>query len=276
MKFVLSMLMTLTVIINVIGIYPHAEMLESKSGSLNAADSLYVYEEEITLNDQDLEGVNSFIDSSDPSESTRAGAIESGVYSISKANTTSYMRCNTANGGTYLSQQSFTSLPASQSQKHAMFKIVYRPITADYVIRNMVNNEVIIYPNPNYESPLSLRMPETRDDSISSDKTWKISTSTDGFYYIYRRINGVTYYMYMPDSGVIRLTTDKSTDGTKWAFNQYTGTTFRGWGKLGDWPDHIHRDTRTTPMSITELFEPFFSVFARKYLDFKFRCIISI
>ena len=39
--------------------------------------------------------------------------------------------------------------------------------------------------------------------------------------------------------------------------------------------DHLlHRDTRTTSTPCTELFEPFFSAFARKYLDFKLRCII--
>ena len=36
----------------------------------------------------------------------------------------------------------------------------------------------------------------------------------------------------------------------------------------------LHRDTRTTSTPCTEFFEPFFSAFARKYLDFKLRCII--
>lgn len=39
--------------------------------------------------------------------------------------------------------------------------------------------------------------------------------------------------------------------------------------------DHfLHRDTHTTFTPCIELFKPFFGIFARKYLNFKFRCII--
>lgn len=39
--------------------------------------------------------------------------------------------------------------------------------------------------------------------------------------------------------------------------------------------DHLlHRDTRTTSTPCIELFKPFFGAFARKYLNFKLRCII--
>lgn len=39
--------------------------------------------------------------------------------------------------------------------------------------------------------------------------------------------------------------------------------------------DHLlRRDTRTTSTPCIELFKPFFGAFARKYLNFKLRCII--
>ena len=38
--------------------------------------------------------------------------------------------------------------------------------------------------------------------------------------------------------------------------------------------DVFRRDTRTTSTPCIELFKPFFGAFARKYLDFKLRCII--
>lgn len=172
--------------------------------------------------------------------------IQAGVYSLSKQNTTSYARCNTVNGGTYLSQQTFTSVPANESVRYAMFKFNYRADTDDYVIRNMVNNEVIIYANVRYDAPLTEKMKNVNDADIATDMAWKITKTEDGFYYIFCKIEEVTYYMCMPSSGNLELTTDKNVSGTKWNFHRYTGATFRGWGQIDEWPEHIENGTSAT------------------------------
>lgn len=172
--------------------------------------------------------------------------IEQGVYAISKQNTTSYMRCNTVNGGTYLSQQTFSTPPASKSNRHAMFKIVYRAATDDYILRDMVNNEVIIYANVGYNAPLSIKMKNTANSAIPSEKAWKITATNDGYYNISCTISGTTYYMYMPSSGNLELTTNKTLSGAKWNFHKYTGETFRGWGQIDEWPEHIVNGSSAT------------------------------
>ncbi len=173
-------------------------------------------------------------------------SISNGVYAIAKHNTTSYMRCNTVSGGTYLSQQTFSSPPASESLRYAMFKIAYRSSTDDYVIRNMVNNEIVIYASASYSAPLSVRIQGASDNSIPSENAWKISETADGAYYIYCILNGVTYYMYMPSSGNLGLTNNKDLSGTKWDFNQYTGASFKGWGQYESWPEHIENGSSVT------------------------------
>lgn len=180
------------------------------------------------------------------SSSKSAPAITSGVYAISKQATTSYARCSTVGGGTYLSQQTFDAPPASESNRHAMFKIIYRASTDDYVIRNMVNNEVVIYADVGFNAPLSVKLPNTNDSQIPTDKAWKITTTSDGFYNISCKLNGTTYYMSMPTSGNLELSTNGGIGGAKWKFNKYTGATFRGWGKIGEWPEHIENGSSAT------------------------------
>ena len=172
--------------------------------------------------------------------------IQQGVYALSMQNTTSYARCNTVNGGTYLSQQTFSTPPASESNRHAMFKIAYRAATDDYVLRNMVNNEVVIYANVGYNAPLSIKLKDTSDSAVPSEKAWKITATNDGFYNISCKISGTTYYMYMPSSGNLELTTNNTLSGAKWNFHKYTGETFRGWGQIDEWPEHIVNGSSAT------------------------------
>ena len=172
--------------------------------------------------------------------------IQQGVYAISMQNTTSYARCNTVNGGTYLSQETFSTPPASESNRHAMFKIAYRAATDDYVLRNMVNNEVVIYANVGYNAPLSIKLKNTSDSAVPSEKAWKITATNDGFYNISCKISGTTYYMYMPSSGTLELTTNNTLSGAKWNFHKYTGETFRGWGQIDEWPEHIVNGSSAT------------------------------
>ena len=182
----------------------------------------------------------------EPTASSRGTAISSGVYAIAKQNTTSYARCNTVSGGTYLSQQTFSSPPASETYRHAMFKIIYRSSTDDYVIRNMVNNEIVIYASVGHNSPLSIRMQNVNDSAVPTEKAWKITATSDGYYNISCTLAGITYYMYMPASGTLELTTNKNLSGAKWKFTQYTGATYRGWGQFGEWPEHIENGSSIT------------------------------
>ena len=172
--------------------------------------------------------------------------IGQGVYSISKQNTTSYARCYTIDGGAYLSQETFSVPPASEANRHAMFKIVYRPSTDDYIIRDMVNNEVVVYANVQYNAPLTLKMKNVNDSGIPPEKAWKIVATDDGFYNISCSLNGTTYYMCMPSSGTLELTTNKNLSGAKLKLHQYTGATFRGWGQIGEWPEHIENGNNAT------------------------------
>ena len=146
---------------------------------------------------------------------SQTSSISSGVYAISKKDTTSYVRCNTIGGGTYLSQQTFSTAPASEAYRYAMFKIIYRSSTDDYVIRNMVNNEIIVYADVGYNAPLSAKMKGINDSAIPSEKTWKITATGDGFYSISCTTGGTTYYMYMPSTGTLELTTNKNLKGAK-------------------------------------------------------------
>lgn len=189
-----------------------------------------------------------FLDTFTPTNSSNrsTSSINSGVYAISSQNTTSYARCNTINGGTYMSVQTFSSPPASEANRHAMFKIIYRSTTDDYVIRTMTNSEIIIYANVGYNAPLSIKLQNISDSSVSSDKTWKIAETTDGFYNISCTLSGTTYYLFMPTSGNLQLTTNPSLSGAKWNFHAYNGTMFRGWGQIGEWPDHIENGTSAT------------------------------
>ena len=173
-------------------------------------------------------------------------SIQSGVYAISQQNTKTYARCYTVEGGTYMSRQTFSSPPASEAQRHAMFKIIYRSTTDDYVIRSLVNSEVIIYCSIADYGPISAKMEGANDSDIPPERAWKITATADGFYNISRTSNGTTYYMYMPESGSLRLTTDKNLSGSKWSFSKYTGPIIRGWGKIGEWPDHIVNGTSAT------------------------------
>jgi len=217
--------------------------------------AMYVEEETKVVGDEYYENIspNSSIGKDDSNtlettiSSTRATpVISNGVYAIQNRNTTSYARCNTVSGGTYLSQQTFTSPPASEANRHAMFKIIYRSSTNDYVIRNMVNNEVVIYANVGYNAPLSIKLQNVSDTSVPSEKAWKITETSDGYYNISCTLNGTTYYMYMPESGNLELTTTRTLSGAKWSFNQYTGSTFRGWGQIGEWPKHIENGSSAT------------------------------
>ncbi|MGM9681338.1 MAG: RICIN domain-containing protein [Eubacteriales bacterium] len=156
---------------------------------------------------------------------------DSGVYSIQKVGTTSYMYSSDTHGEHMVLQTISAKSPKSDDNRTALFKLVYRPTTQDYIIRSMMNNEVIIYANPTYYYDGHRGYPRTRlesgasDANISTDYTWRITPVDENSYYIwYRQIGGTTkYYLTMLEPDMLILTTSVNS-ATKWVLSKYTGT----------------------------------------------------
>lgn len=165
--------------------------------------------------------------------------IPNGVYAIEKAGTDVYVKNNTLDSLAWVFQEPFTSPPTSASDRDYMFKIAYRSATDDYVIRSMSNNEIIIYPSVHNNAPVAGRVtvsgaPAT-DSNIPTSYTWKMTTSSDGYYYIWYKEDGTTYYMCSTSnegSGpILGFTTSQYSTGTKWDFHRYTGESIDGIGR---------------------------------------------
>lgn len=162
--------------------------------------------------------------------------IPNGVYAIEKAETDVYVKNNTLDELAWVFQDPFESPPLSELNKDYMFKITYRPATDDYVIRSMSNNEIIIYPSVYNNAPVSGKVmvagaPAT-DSNISTAYTWKMTTTSDGYDYIWYKENGTTYYMCSTsnegDGPILGFTTNQYGAGTKWNFHKYSGDAIDG------------------------------------------------
>ncbi len=167
-------------------------------------------------------------------------AIPNGVYAIEKADADVYVKNNTLDSLAWVYQRPLTSPPTTANDRDYMFKIAYRVATDDYVIRSMSNNAIIIYPSVYNNAPVAGRVtvsgsPAT-DDNLPTTRTWKITTSSDGYDYIWYKEDGVTYYMQSTsnegDSSRLHFTTNENDSGTKWKFHKYTGDPIDGIGRL--------------------------------------------
>ncbi len=115
-----------------------------------------------------------------------------------------------------------------------MVTIVY----GTYVIRSMSNNEIIIYPSVLNNAPVAGRVtvsgaPAT-DSNIPTTHTWKMTTTSDGYDYIWYKENGTTYYMrsISEEDAPLEFTTNPSNTGTKWNFHKYNGNAIDGVHKI--------------------------------------------
>lgn len=171
---------------------------------------------------------------------TIAYKIPNGVYAVEKAGTEVYVKNNTLDELAWVFQEPFTSPPTSESDRDYMFKIAYRPATDDHVIRSMSNNEIIIYPSVYNNAPVAGRVtvsgaPAT-DSNISAAYTWKMTTTSDGYDYIWYKENGTKYYMCSTSnegSGpILGFATSQYSAGTKWNFHRYTGDPIDGIGRF--------------------------------------------
>ena len=165
--------------------------------------------------------------------------IPNGVYAIEKANTDVYVKNNTIDALAWVFQDPLNSPPVSKTDRDYLFKITYRPTTDDYVIRSMSNNEIIIYPSVYNNAPVAGRItvsgsPAT-DSNLPTTRTWKMTTTSDGYDYIWYKEDGVTYYMRSTSNEgggpILGFTTNPSDTGTKWSFHKYSGAAIDGVSK---------------------------------------------
>ena len=166
--------------------------------------------------------------------------IPNGVYAIEKADTDVYVKNNTVDEIAWVFQEPFTSPPVSSSNRDYLFKIAYRASTDDYVIRSMSNNAIIIYPSlGNNNAPVAGKLtisgsPAT-DSNLPTTYTWKMTTTSDG-YYIWYKEGGITYYMRSTSNEgggpILGFTTNPNDAGTKWSFHKYNGSAIDGVSKI--------------------------------------------
>ena len=153
---------------------------------------------------------------------------ESGVYAVKNSANETYMQSGATNTGFYVSYGTLTESPKSNGNRRGLFKITYRSNTQDYVIRNMTDNAVLIYPNVNYSAPLTLESRDATtgfpvsDSSVPEPNAWKITKAGANSYYVwYQDSGGTKYYLTIPSINHLSLTQDR-TSATKWQFNAYT------------------------------------------------------
>jgi len=153
--------------------------------------------------------------------------VASGVYALNLAGTSRYMQSISSSGGYYASQTTHSSPPLGASTRSSMFKVIAVG-NNEYIIRSMTNSELVMRPYYSGTPGVITSSPIPKDSDVPSAYKWKITQASDGYYYISNVNGSTTYYMYMPSSGSIRLTTNINTSGTKWGLPKYTGTDING------------------------------------------------
>ena len=100
----------------------------------------------------------------------------------------------------------------------------------------MLNNEIFITPSLSNNAPVARKLTvsgaSATDDNVPTNYAWKITSTGDGYDYIWQEENGVKYYIRsVYDSGdnhTLVYTTNPNDTGTKWAFCEYTGSAIDG------------------------------------------------
>lgn len=146
-------------------------------------------------------------------------SITSGVYAIKRSDAQIYLKSSDTNGGYELIQDaSHTSVPLNELEN--LFKITYRSDYDDYVIRSMLDDNVLVVPSYDEYSAI-LEYSSLSDSQLSSDYTWNITDVDTGQYVIYADFGAETLYMRSintTDGVYIDLTENYSKTGTKWTF----------------------------------------------------------
>ena len=100
----------------------------------------------------------------------------------------------------------------------------------------MLNNEIFITPSLSNNAPVARKLTvsgaSATDANVPTNYAWKITSTGDGYDYIWQEENGVKYYIRsVYDSGdnhTLVYTTNPNDTGTKWSFNKYTGSAIDG------------------------------------------------
>ena len=151
-----------------------------------------------------------------------------GVYAIRNASNGVYLKSSIPQSlGWVLQDTTHTVPPLESTNLENLFKIAYRTAQSDYVIRSMLDNSVVMFPELQNMAPLIQRRTEN-NAAMSVNYTWNIVRSdvSTVYFYITFTKNGTTYYAYSPSNAhnsAIKLTTDKAKSGTLWSFAPYTG-----------------------------------------------------
>ncbi len=247
---IIAFVITLTILMSMV---PTSVYAQSNNNSFMNTDDVIVdlpndsYTEETAI-------PNNLI-KEEATTTTRASSavISNGLYAIRKVGTDVYVKNNTLDELAWVFQELFSSAPTSSSDRDYLFKIAYRAATDDYVIRSMSNNAIIIYPSVLNDAPVAGKItvsgsPAT-DSNLSTSYAWKITETSDGYFYIWYQSNGTKYYVRSTsnegDGPVLHFTTNSSDSGTKWNFHQYTGEAIDGIGRLNFAPGLLPGETYT-------------------------------
>ena len=159
----------------------------------------------------------------------------SGVYALESYDTGKYANAvnnsqgtpvNVTNSGSRsVYQTTFANSPASSNSPKftALFKLHYRPETQDYIIRNMMDNLLVLHHTNNVAK--LVKRDYVTDSTTSSVYSWRITKIDRTLFYIwYKTSAGQTYYLTTPSSGGALTVVNNRSVATIWDFEEYTGT----------------------------------------------------
>lgn len=169
-------------------------------------------------------------------------SFEEGIYAIRNAFSYAHFEYtrSSAPSPLYQSTSSITSSNLSTSNLEELFKISIHPDTDGYIIRSMVDNSLVVYPNINTYSPY-VGFCDESDSEISSYDIWNIDKNGN-FYNISFSTNTTTYYICSDSTSNytdLTLTTNPSDTGAMWVFLEYTGADYED-VEMEEYPDTVY------------------------------------
>lgn len=137
--------------------------------------------------------------------------VDSGVFAIQQSETSNTYISNELKMLDYVYvNNTYESIPNTEEERDALFKLIYRPNTFDYVIRSMSNNKITLSPYA-LLSYVEFDDSQSTIDSVVSDQySWKLSRADSDSFYIWALLsNGEKHYMRIENSNKqLKLTTN--------------------------------------------------------------------
>ena len=151
--------------------------------------------------------------------------LAGGVYAIGCLGGDKYLKSDAPSTIAWLLQDtSHSSAPTDAQDLENLFKISYRPEHEDYIIRSMLDNSIVIYPNTVHSAPIAERL-SLSDAELPASYGWKLIDNISTYQITYTE-GGTTYYLTSLSEGDgerLRLTTSGAASGTRWFFVNYMG-----------------------------------------------------